>query len=64
MLDMEFCAPYPGGFPGELNSSELRPGDIYIIGPDTARLLTNRTYLTEEPRRYGPAWGSKSFQFG
>jgi hypothetical protein len=61
-LDLSFGAPFPGGLPGDLESSELRKGDVYLAGPDTVNLLTSVTLL-ELPTPKWRAFGLRSFQF-
>lgn len=48
VLDFEFGAPFPGGLPGDISRSELRPGDVYAVGPVSVEVLTERTYLKAE----------------
>lgn len=61
-FDVEFGSPFPGGLPGDLNSSELRPGDVYLVGPDTVTLLKNRTSLQRDVPIWN-AFGLQQFKF-
>ncbi len=53
-LDLEFGTKFPGTFPGDLDSAELRKGDIFLAGAETVSLLANITCLEQAT----PKWSA------